>query len=83
MLSPGGRLVLEHATYLDPGGDETLCRFHPHFGPPDQGKPWWSLGAAAVLNMLRAAGCDKFDIVHVSPEHDGVYRRLLIAHRSR
>ena len=82
MLNPGGCLVLEHATYRDPEGDDTLCRFHRHIGPRDRSKPWWSLGAAAVINMLQAAGCARCDIVHVSPEENHIYRRLLIAYRS-
>ena len=82
MLNPGGCLVLEHATYRDPEGDDTLCRFHRHTGPQDRNEPWWSLGAAAVINMLQAAGCSRFEIVHVSPEANHTYRRLLIAYRS-
>lgn len=82
MLRPGGCLVLEHASYRDPNGDGTLCRFHPHLGPQDRGKPWWSLGPAAVSNMLRAAGCARIQVNHESPGTESIYRRVVMAYRS-
>jgi 2-polyprenyl-3-methyl-5-hydroxy-6-metoxy-1,4-benzoquinol methylase len=83
MLRPGGGcLVLEHRRYRDPEGDDTLCKFHPHLGPDDRDKPWWSLGSSAVENMLWNAGCGRVEIVSEWEYEDRLWSTFYVAYRT-
>ncbi len=82
MLRPGGCLVLEIESYVDPGGDGTLCQFHPHTGPADRGAPWWSLGKRSVENMLHVAGCDRVEIVNEWEFTERLHRTIFLAFRA-